>query len=174
MNWLDRWSERFSRNLARQTSRRSFLSKFGTAMVGAATIPVLPIARAESPSRAPGPAEDPGDPGTCEYWRHCAIDGFLCACCGGSQTQCPPGTEPSPITWIGTCLNPADGKDYVISYNDCCGKSSCGRCVCNRNEREEPMYRPQKSNDIDWCLGTKSAVYHCSTAVVIGLSVEAG
>lgn len=174
MNWLDRWSEHFSRNLARQTSRRSFLSKTGAVMVGGAAIPLLPVARVQAESKAPGPAEDPGDPTSCEYWRHCAVDGFLCACCGGSKTQCPPGTEPSPITWIGTCNNPADGKDYVISYNDCCGKSSCGRCVCNRNEREEPMYRPQKSNDIDWCLGTKSAVYNCSTAVVIGLSVEAG
>jgi methylamine dehydrogenase light chain len=173
MNWFDRCSESFSRNLARRSSRRSFLSKFGFAMVGGAAIPLLPVARANAEERAPNP-EDPGDPSTCEYWRHCAIDGFLCSCCGGSQTMCPPGTEPSPITWIGTCNNPADGKDYVISYNDCCGKTSCGRCVCNRNEREEPMYRPQKSNDIDWCLGTKSAVYNCSTALVIGVATEPG
>ena len=50
--------------------------------------------------------------------------------------MCPPGTDMSPVTWIGTCHNPSDGKDYVISYNDCCGKSSCGRCFCNRNERD--------------------------------------
>jgi methylamine dehydrogenase light chain len=31
---------------------------------------------------------------------------------------------------------------------------------------------PAKSNDIDWCLGTKSNVYHCSTAVVVGLALE--
>jgi len=177
MNWLDTISERLSRRVARQTSRRSFISRLGLALVGAAAIPVLPVVRAAEGSRAPAPSEsgipgDPGDPRTCEYWRHCGIDGFLCACCGGSQLQCPPGTEPSPITWIGTCRNPADGKDYIISYNDCCGKSSCGRCVCNRNEDEEPMYRPQKSNDIDWCLGTKSAAYNCSTAVVIGLATE--
>src|SRR5438045_5475538 len=30
-------------------------------------------------------------------------DGFLCACCGGSSSSCPPGTAVSPITWIGTC-----------------------------------------------------------------------
>ena len=61
---------------------------------------------------------------SCDYWRHCAIDGFLCACCGGSQSTCPPGTEMSPVTWIGTCRNPGDGKDYMISYNDCCGRRS--------------------------------------------------
>jgi len=173
MNWFDRYSEILSRTVARRSSRRSFLSKFGIAMVGGAALPLLPVARAESEARVRSP-EDPGDPSSCDYWRHCAIDGFLCSCCGGSQTACPPGTEPSPITWIGTCSNPADGKDYVISYNDCCGKSSCGRCVCNRNEREEPMYRPQKSNDINWCLGTKSAVYNCSTALVIGVATEPG
>ena len=43
--------------------------------------------------------------------------------------------EPVPLTWIGTCLNPADGVHYIISYNDCCGKTSCGRCLCNRNEK---------------------------------------
>ncbi len=173
MGWIDNITERLTRNVARQTSRRGFISRFGTVLVGGATLPLLPVARADSHSpKAAGPAADPGDPATCEYWRHCAIDGFLCSCCGGTQSSCPPGTEPSPVTWVGTCRNPADGKDYVISYNDCCGKSSCGRCVCTRNEGEEPMYRPQKSNDIDWCLGTRSAVYNCSTAVVIGVSTE--
>ncbi|MCC7413537.1 MAG: methylamine dehydrogenase (amicyanin) light chain [Gammaproteobacteria bacterium] len=175
MRWLDDISQDWSRQVARRTSRRGFFARLGAALIGGtAAFPLLPVARAaeaDGGARAPHP-EDPGDPATCEYWRHCAIDGYLCGCCGGSQTQCPPGTEPSPITWIGTCRNPADGKDYVISYNDCCGKSVCGRCLCNRNEAEEPMYRPGRSNDIDWCLGTKSAAYNCSTAVVIGVAVE--
>lgn len=178
MNWPDAISELLSRRIAQRTSRRSFISKLGSALVGAAAIPVLPVAwAADASSRAPAPSDsglsgDPGDPRTCEYWRHCAISGFLCSCCGGAQSQCPPGTEPSPITWIGTCRNPVDDKDYIISYNDCCGKSICGRCPCSRNEDEEPMYRSFRSNDINWCLGTKSAVYHCSTAVVLGLAIE--
>jgi methylamine dehydrogenase light chain len=161
--WLDHLSEEVSRALARRSARRGFVARLGALLVGAAAAPLLPVARV-----AAGTDDDPGR--SCDYWRHCAIDGFLCACCGGSATACPPGTEPSPITWVGTCTNPDDGQAYVISYNDCCGKSSCGRCVCNRNEDEEPMYRPQKSNDIDWCLGTQSAVYHCSTAVVLGVA----
>lgn len=163
MNRIDRIFERMSRSTARTVSRRSFFGKIGTFGV-VASLPLLPVSRA----RAAQPGEK-GDPESCDYWRYCAIDGFLCSCCGGSTSACPPGTEPSPITWVGTCKNPVDGKDYIISYNDCCGKSSCGRCQCNRNERDTPVYIPSSSNDIDWCLGTQvGVVYNCSTSVVLG------
>ncbi len=173
MNFFDRLVTRSARRIARATSRRHFLARFGVALGGTAALPLLPVARAEStsPARAPQPGEQ-GDPTTCEYWRHCAIDGFLCGCCGGSANACPPGTEPAPVTWIGTCKNPVDGKDYVISYNDCCGKSACGRCLCNRNEGDRPVYMPAKSNDLNWCHGTSNNIYHCSTAVVLGLALD--
>src|SRR6185436_11035938 len=178
MNTFDRLVARLSRRVAQRSSRRSFLAKLGGALVGVSALPLLPVARgAESPARQPVAGEpDPstpvGNPGDCEYWRHCAIDGFLCSCCGGSQTACPPGTEMSPITWIGTCRNPADGKDYAIWYNDCCGRGFCGRCFCNRNEGDRPVYHPYRSNDINWCAGAQSQMYHCSTALVIGLAEE--
>ena len=89
-------------------------------LVGGASIPLLPVARAAGNEGTGRPVEE-GDPSSCDYWRYCAIDGFLCDCCGGSANTCPPGTEMSPVTWIGTCHNPADGRNYVISYNDCCG-----------------------------------------------------
>ena len=174
MSWLDRYTTGLTRGMARTVSRRHFLSRLGMALAGAGvTLPLLPVARAGE-ANAPGASSpaDEGDPRSCDYWRYCAIDGFLCSCCGGSPSSCPPGTEPSPVTWIGTCHNPADGRDYVISYNDCCGKSGCGRCNCNRNEGDRPIYQPSKSNDINWCLGTTTNVYHCSTAVVIGLASE--
>jgi methylamine dehydrogenase light chain len=84
--------------------------------------------------------------------------------------MCPPGTDMSSVTWIGTCHNPSDGKDYVISYNDCCGKSSCGRCFCNRNERDTSLFQPGQSNDYNWCSGNAKAniPYHCSTARIVG------
>jgi methylamine dehydrogenase light chain len=177
MKALDRWSEAASRRLAQRSSRRSFLANLGAWTVGAAGIPLLPVARASAagpggpaePAQTTGIAQDPGDPSQCDYWRYCAIDGFLCSCCGGSQSACPPGTEMSPLTWIGTCENPADGRSYVISYNDCCGKTSCGRCLCNRNEGDRPPYRPGDNNDLNWCLGTKSPVYTCSTGVIVGV-----
>jgi methylamine dehydrogenase light chain len=33
---------------------------------------------------ASGLDQDPGDQASCDYWRYCAIDGFLCSCCGGT------------------------------------------------------------------------------------------
>ena len=64
MSWFDRLSELGVRQVARQTARRSFLSRFGAVLVGAAAIPALPVARAAG-SRMPAPDESgiPGDPG---------------------------------------------------------------------------------------------------------------
>ncbi|MEM9620575.1 MAG: methylamine dehydrogenase light chain [Pseudomonadota bacterium] len=171
-NLIDRITERVSRGFARHTSRRGLLGLLGAGVVGAASVPLLPVARADQHQPQKSDIPEAGDDTTCEYWRYCAIDGFLCSCCGGSVNTCPPGTEMSPITWIGTCTNPVDNKNYVVSYNDCCGKSGCGNCMCNRNEGDRPMYNPPKSNDINWCLGTQSAVYNCSTAIVVGIAVE--
>jgi methylamine dehydrogenase light chain len=173
MKWLDTYFENSARSLARRTSRRSVLAGLGSMRLGAGMLPLLPVARGAAPAGgAPAPTggADPGDPSSCEYWRHCAIDGFLCGCCGGSQSMCPPGTDMSFITWIGTCHNPSDNTDYVISYNDCCGKSSCGRCFCNRNEGDSPLFQPGKSNDYNWCSGDSKAniPYHCSTARIVG------
>jgi methylamine dehydrogenase light chain len=180
MKLLDTLAEESARALARRSSRRSLLGSLGTLLVGAAALPLLPVARGAESQPAPGgkpaagtPAGAPegwDDPTSCNYWRHCAIDGFLCACCGGTQTTCPPGTDMSAVTWIGTCHNPADGRDYVISYNDCCGKGGCGRCTCNRNERDTALYQPGQSNDYNWCSGNSQAniPYHCTTVRIVG------
>lgn len=169
MNILDRFLEKNARKLAQRSSRRGLLKLLGGSLVGAATIPLLPVARAAETPKHP---QDQGDPASCDYWRYCAIDGFLCECCGGSYNTCPPGTEMSTLTWIGTCRNPVDGRNYVISYNDCCGKTQCSTCLCQRDEGDRPLYRADKSNDINWCLGASSSVYHCSTAIVVGVAFE--
>lgn len=156
--------ERLTRRLAKTVARRSVLRALGSLMVGAAALPLLPVARGQAA------AKESGDPISCEYWRYCAIDGFLCACCGGSVSVCPPGTEPAPVTWVGTCHNPEDGHDYIVSYNDCCGKSSCGRCLCNRNEGDRPLYMPGQANDYNWCVGSRSdMLYHCTVSRVISV-----
>jgi methylamine dehydrogenase light chain len=191
MRSIDHLFENSSRSLARHTSRRSLLATLGKLLTGAALIPLLPVdrsARAEAAEPAPNPAKSPAsgaahpatakgaehpatdDPLSCEYWKYCAVDGFLCSCCGGSSNSCPPGTAPSPITWIGTCHNPSDARDYIVSYNDCCGKASCGNCECNRNEREKPMYRPSRNNDLNWCMANADSNYHCSVSVILGVA----
>ena len=169
MQWLDRFFERSTRGLAQRTSRRSLLASLGHTVTGAVLLPLLPIDRSQRAEAATAAAVS-DDPNSCEYWKYCAIDGFLCSCCGGSSHACPPGTQPSPITWIGTCHNPADGRDYIVSYNDCCGKNSCGNCNCNRNEREKPMYRLSVNNDVNWCMANSNVNYHCSVSVVLGVS----
>lgn len=172
MSWLDSLCEQSARQLARRVSRRSVLGNLGAVLVGTSLVPLLPIARgAQARGVSAAATADPGDPTQCNYWRYCAIDGYLCSCCGGSQHSCPPGTEPSRTTWIGTCHNPADKRDYIVSYNDCCGKSTCGRCFCNRNERDEPSYVPFRSNDYDWCTGAQASIpYNCSISRIIGVA----
>ena len=169
LDTLDRWAEKATRKDARVHSRRAFLTGLGASVIGVGAVTLLPVFRGSAFAQQAG--SDEGDPNSCDYWRHCAIDGYLCGCCGGSASSCPPGTVVSDITWIGTCRNPADGRDYIISYNDCCGKSSCGRCVCQRDQGDTPIYRPQTSNDLNWCAGSQADVpYHCSLSVVIGVN----
>jgi methylamine dehydrogenase light chain len=189
MHPLDSLFERSSRSLAQRTSRRSFVALLGQALTGSILLPLLPIDRvsaAQAAASGPDDAASPphksvangshkaatDDPQNCEYWKYCAIDGFLCSCCGGSSHSCPPGTAMSPITWIGTCHNPSDRRDYIVSYNDCCGKTSCGNCACNRNEREKPLYRLSRNNDVNWCMANSDSNYHCSVSVILGLSEQ--
>jgi methylamine dehydrogenase light chain len=167
---LDGLAEKILRSIASRSSRRGLLSALGAVLTGAAVLPLLPVARAEGP--ASGNPQDPGDPKSCDYWRYCAIDGSLCACYGGSVNACPPGTEMSPVTWIGTCRNPADQRNYIISYNDCCGGIPWGKCTCQRNEGDRPVVRPQNNNEVTWCFGTQSQSYTCSTAVILGVAID--
>ncbi|HWF00386.1 MAG TPA: methylamine dehydrogenase light chain [Caulobacteraceae bacterium] len=168
---LDGIGETFTRRLAAGLSRRSAIARLGAA-VAAPVVPVLPVARAsaETPSAFARNAQS-ADPAKCDYWRYCALDGLLCSCCGGGVHTCPPGTQASPTSWIGTCRNPDDGKSYLIAYRDCCGSAPChSKCFCDGTERETPLYRPQGDNDVIWCFGLTTMAYHCSTAAMVGLA----
>jgi methylamine dehydrogenase light chain len=178
-SFLDIISERVTRRVAGHSSRRGFLAKIGAIVVSAPVLPLLPVARATAATeKADSKTEferraQSKDPNRCDYWRYCAIDGVLCGCCGGGVHTCPPGTDPSPITWIGTCMNPDDKRSYVVAYRDCCGKPMCKagkECMCEAVDREMPIYRPQLNNDLIWCFGNATAIYTCSTSSVIGVS----
>lgn len=171
---IDTLAESRSRKLAQRTARRGLLVGVGRVLVASAfALPVLPFDRSSQARAAEGHAgggKKKKEPGItdCDYWRYCSVDGFLCECCGGSATSCPPGATASKISWFGTCHNPADGKDYLVSYNDCCGRTSCGRCFCNTNHGDRPGYRLGVHNDLNWCMASDSSIYHCTMSVVVG------
>ena len=162
MSVIDRICARSTRSLARHTGRRHALSRIAAGVLGTAALPLLPVARAG--------AEEQPDIHDCAHWRYCAMDGYNCGCCGGTYKSCPPGTEMSPITWVGLCHNPNDGLDYIVSYNDCCGKTTCNRCFCSRADGEKPIYFPAKSAHLNWCVGATTNTYHCSTAILVGIA----
>lgn len=164
---LDTVTAGTARFLSGRISRRSVIGKLGIFLAGMGGFPMLPVLR-EAHAAAADELTEIGDSEACEYWRYCGMSGSLCSCCGGTITQCPPGSQTATVAWVGTCHNPADGVDYLISYNDCCGKSSCGRCGCHRSEGDRPVYFASKANSILWCFGSTSHAYHCTLARVLG------
>lgn len=167
---LDRASEKSVRKVAQQNGRRSFLAKAGTVFAGAMLAPILPFDRSLGGAAfaSDGIVTDEND---CAYWKHCALDGNLCSTSGGTLTSCPPGSEASKVAWVGTCRNPNDGKDYLVSYNDCCGRSTVASSTfCFRSEGERPGYRMGLHNDINWCMANANKGYHCTVSVVVGVA----
>lgn len=166
-DWMDRATEAGVRGVAHKAGRRSFLARAGLGLVGAAVLPVLPFDR----SFGAAFAATGEDEYACDYWRYCALDGNLCNSCGGTLTECPPGSEVSKVSWVGTCRNPSDGKDYLVSYNDCCGRTACDNSpFCNQNVGERPGYRMGLHNDINWCMANTSQGYHCTVAALVGIA----
>ncbi|WP_119681412.1 methylamine dehydrogenase (amicyanin) small subunit [Indioceanicola profundi] len=170
---FDALVEGVTRHVAQRTSRRGFLGRIGVIVGGATVLPLLPVDR-RGMKQAHATMPDGGwqpqatDAQACDYWRHCSLDGNVCDCCGGTMTQCPPGTSLSPSSWVASCFNPEDKVTYLIAYRDCCGKSFCGRCGCFNTQGELPIYRPEFSNDIIWCFGAEGMTYHCTISPIVG------
>lgn len=162
---LDGAAERGSRRAARRFGRRSFLARMGGAIVGSVVLtPILPFDR-----RALAEAADEEDE-VCAYWRNCAVDGFMCQDVGGSETSCPAGSQASTVSWVGTCHNPDDDRDYLVSYNDCCGKAmNLNATYCTTAKNERPGYLMGLYSEVNWCMANTDATgYYCTVAVVVG------
>ncbi|MCC6734804.1 MAG: amine dehydrogenase [Bauldia sp.] len=171
LSWMDGASEKAVRRTAMAVGRRNVLATLGTAMMGTVLAPMLPFDRTFGKAMAQTPAGEDGDIAACDYWRYCALDGYLCSECGGTLTQCPPGSEASTVSWVGTCRNPNDDRDYLVSYNDCCGGGGCANpTFCFTSQGERPGYRMGLYNDINWCMANETKGYHCTVAVVVGLA----
>jgi len=166
---FDKTTESCARQAARRFGRRSMLAKTGALLAGGALLPLLPFDRSLGSAFAADMGTE--EAGSCDYWRYCALDGNLCATAGGTLTSCPPGSQASKVSWIGTCRNPNDGKDYLVSYNDCCGRTQvAGATTCYRSEGERPGYRMGLHNDINWCMANDNKGYHCTVAILVGLA----
>lgn len=170
---LDRSTEKKARSHASAYGRRTFLSRLGTAMVGAGVLPMLPFDRFSEAQAASMKNRQDEDENACDYWRYCGLSGRLCSCCGGGPSTCPPGSEPSKVAWIGTCENPTDKRHYLVSYNDCCGKVSCDQCQCTNHERDKPGYRMGLNSGISWCMANTGTAVHCTVAVIVGTADSA-
>lgn len=154
---------------ARRFGRRSALAKVGGFLVGGAVASTLPFDRAFASSAPTGGGIN--DDKSCDYWRYCALDGLLCTTAGGTKSSCPVGAEASLVSWVGTCHNPGDKRDYMISYYDCCGKTAyTGAQFCLRSEGERPGYSMGLHNDINWCMSNANKGYHCTVALVVGVA----
>jgi len=167
MSSFDKWVESPTRRLAAFTSRRSLLSRLGGYLVGASAVAAaLPVARG-----AQAAATSAGlDESACDYWKYCGLGGNLCSCCGGSSHECPVGTEPSKVYWVGTCKSAGDGKNYIIAYRDCCGQTACGKCLCVSSKGSRPGYTMGLNQDMNWCVGNTTIAAYCTTATVQGLA----
>ena len=166
---LNKAVETSARQSARQFGRRSALARMGGVMMGGAAAAALPFDRAWG--AVPTGGDGTYDDKSCDYWRYCALDGFLCTTAGGSKSSCPVGAEASLVSWVGTCHNPGDNRDYLISYYDCCGKTAfSGAQFCLRSKGERPAYSMGLHNDINWCMSNANKGYHCTVALVVGVA----
>jgi hypothetical protein len=60
-------------------------------------------------------------------------------------------------------------SDYLISYNDCCGKSlPAAAASATPTTASGPATRMGIHNDINWCMTNSSNSYHCTVAAVVG------
>ena len=113
--------------------------------------------RARAPKRARMPAHArrrPGNriPRAASTGATARSTAFCAAAAAAARRSARPARRWRPSPGSARAGIPPTASDYVISYNDCCGKDFCGRCICNRNEGDKPAYITPRANDINWCV----------------------
>ena len=165
---FDKAVEANVRSSARQFGRRSFLATTGTALARRRRRRARPALRPARQRRRAGGGH--GRPlRLLAALRHRRLP---LRAVGRLDQDLPAGVVARRRSrWVGTCANPDDGKNYLISYNDCCGKPAVHAAVfCNNNKGERPGYRMGLYNDINWCMANADKGYHCTVSVVMGLA----
>jgi len=168
-SWLDGFVEDVSKWVARNTSPQGVLATTSR-VAGVSTVSPLPLDRRDEievdkthdhQHRLKTPIEDPvgrlaamaghpqkGTP-TCSDPQYCNMHGHPCACCDGSDTTCPSGTEIGHY-WSFCC----SGRS--IYFTDCCGRGKkCNTTSCPFCEN---------SSQPNWCGGMGGNVYVCTMA----------
>ncbi len=162
-DWMDRRIQSVSESLWLWLPPSSPVVAVGNTLAGVPNLVHLPLERRgmsrggdsgragglQAMSSSAGGGVSPLDPSVnCSSPQYCKIHGHPCACCGGSDTSCPPGT--SRGSYWGACCS---GR--TIWFLDCCGGTnacpdSCPICT--------------NSNEPNWCAGAGGWVYRCTLA----------
>lgn len=151
-NPIDHLMKNITIAAAHRISRRSFLTSLGKLMLASAGASILDTLPADRRVQA-------HSDWNCTDWKWCNMNGYPCACRGGSNTTCPDddcnwGGNP----WTGCCWNPSDGCWYTISYYDCCGTCSASPATCDCGD-------PDQWTQKNWCDSQPSSAYKCTLAV---------
>lgn len=162
-DWMDRRIQSVSEWLWRWLAPSSPVVAVGNVLAGVPNLVHLPLERrgrgrgggsgqAGGPPAKPDSAARAASPrdatANCSSPQYCFIHGHPCACCGGSDTSCPPGT--SRGQYWGYCCH---GR--TIWFVDCCGgtttcPASCPFCT--------------NSSQPNWCGSAGGSVYKCTLA----------
>jgi len=102
----------------------------------------------------PTPTPNPNDDLTCDYWKYWRSTATCVRAAAAVLTTARPARRPRPPRGL-YVRHPADGKDYIVSYRDCCGKPRAGDCLCTNTVGEMPLYRTQLDSDLIWCFGAR-------------------
>jgi hypothetical protein len=158
---MDRWMARFSQRLWWWLPTSGVIAVSGNALARVHNTLHLPISRKSTHTHSPAlravrdfdgesvlPSVSGGQPSvSCSSPQYCNIHGKPCACCGGSDSSCPAGTQRG-FYWSFCC------SGRTIWFADCCGGSACpASCPFCTN-----------STQPNWCNGAGQNNYTCTLA----------